>query len=258
MIQHQEADAPIYCSYPLDRAAHLRTDEAQATLREGDSASLILLNNGSALCIKNPEQPTARPAEVGMGSVGLAPVSPAKLVMDQSWVEQIVFLGIDQAGSPVYAGHTQSQNVTLPDGFDRAEWLDIRKCSAEMSAGDAALAGTANGLLQWHKANVFSEDTGENAASIDAGWARKSASSARCLTPMHCERLIMQPCTSDGRDTAPAMGYLPHKGLHGKGKPGAYVQCLSCPLYLAPRSLVLMQSDICTRGSCGHCDCYMQ
>lgn len=182
MVQPSETEAPVYCSYPLDRAAHLRTEEAQATLRQGDNASLILVNNGAALCMKTAQTATTQPADEGIPGVGLASISPARLFVDQCWLEQVVFLGIDQTGSPVYAGHTNSEDITLPDGFENAVWLDIRKNSTSMCAGDAALAGTANGLLQWHKTNIFSEDTGEHAAAIDAGWARKSMSSTRYLT----------------------------------------------------------------------------
>eukprot|EP00892_Ulva_mutabilis_P002921 jgi/Ulvmu1/1262/UM109_0060.1 len=178
MHTHSGTEMPVYCSYPLDRAANLRTEESQATLTQMDSASLILLSNGSALCTKERME-GSNGADVKTQDVALAPVSPARLFVGQSWIQQVVFLGVDRTGSPVYAGHTNSTDVTLPDGFEGAEWLDIRQYSVSMSPGDAAMAATANGLLQWHKANKFSEDTGDHAASVDAGWARKSASSAR-------------------------------------------------------------------------------
>ena len=183
MHPQSDADVPVYCSYPLDRAAHLRTEEAQANLRNRDSASMILLNNGSALCTKGGKDDSNERIGQSALDIFLASVSPARLFMDQAWVQQIVFLGVDRTGSPVYAGHTDSKEITLPDDFKDAEWLDIRTFSVSMCTADAALAGTANGMLQWHQTNVFSEDTGDRAACIDAGWARKSASSTRCLTP---------------------------------------------------------------------------
>lgn len=201
MGQHSNTEVPVYCSYPLDRAAHLRTEEAQATLRQGDNASLILMNDGAALCMQTAKHVTTPPPDEEMGSVRLASISPARLFVEQCWLEHIVFLGIDQTGSPVYAGHTNSQDIALPDGFETAVWLDVRKNSTSMCAGDAALAGTANGLLQWHQVNVFSEDTGEHAASIDAGWARKSISSTRYLT-YHVLVRIMQCTLSTGLSSA--------------------------------------------------------
>lgn len=179
--EDHNSDAPVYCSYPLERAAHLRTADHQSKLQQDENAELVLLYNGSALCTKSSQMAHGRG---DVETVGLAALKPAKDFIREDWVEHIVFLGIDKAeGTPVFAGHTGCQEVPLPDAFQSAEWLDIRKNSVLMSRSDAALAATANGMLQWHLSNVYSEDTGEQAASIDAGWARTSPSSSR-LVPL--------------------------------------------------------------------------
>lgn len=172
-LTHTSATAskPVFCDFPLDRAGHAREDpQVQAKLSGSDNATLVLLNGSNVLC--------ESAAKGSSESLLLSKLSPLREYQDRVQ-EPLLFLGISvDDGAPYFAAQTTQASQ---DSFPRASmsWVDLRKHSGDLNSADASLAGTAHGVLAWHKSCVYSEETGKEMTSGHAGWARFEGSSSR-------------------------------------------------------------------------------
>ena len=183
------ASKPVFCDFPLDRAGHAREDQqAQAKLSGSDHAILVLLNGSNVLC----ESAAKGSAE----SLKLSKLSPLREHRDRVQ-EPLLFLGVSKSdGAPYFAAQaaTASQDSFPAEGMS---WVDLRKHSGDMTGADASLAGTAHGVLAWHKSCVYSEETGKELTPGHAGWARFEDSSSRCDALASSDTAIARKSMSD-------------------------------------------------------------
>jgi NADH pyrophosphatase-like rudimentary NUDIX domain len=159
----------VFCEYPLNRAGHVRDrPELEAELQNQDSATLVLLKDGAVLCRDHAgAAPTVQ---------RLAPLRDHRELVQQP----IIFLGLSTDGAPHFAA---SIGKTQLPGAD-VTWVDLRKNSTQLEPADAALAGTAHGLLAWHRSCEYNEESGGPLVPGHAGWARVDESSKKCV-PVH-------------------------------------------------------------------------
>jgi NAD+ diphosphatase len=137
---------PGFTGAGLDRADHLRLDEAQLA---------AMMANGDARLL------------------GLAELDPqidgdGRLVWSsftEVVTEEIIFLGLDE-GVPLFAPLVRTNAIGL-----RA-WNVFRTLSM-MSARDAAIWGAARSLNEWHNRHLFCGMCGAPTAPFRAGWGRR-------------------------------------------------------------------------------------
>lgn len=160
---------PVFCDFPLDRAGHVRNSaEVEAELQQLDNAVLVLLRDGEALC---QSEATGVSSEATLALVKLFPLREHRGHVQQP----LIFLGKSKDGAPHFAAHSD-QSPPIAEGMS---WVDLRKDSGKIVPADAALAGTANGILEWHRSCKYSEVTGQPLVPGQAGWARIDESTSK-------------------------------------------------------------------------------
>lgn len=162
----------------LDRAAHLRADEAK--IAADPTARAIVLWRGKLLIVSEG------------GPLVRVPLDHP--VMADSGGAQ-VFLGLDDHG-PVFAVNLRCWDPVLTDAEAMNTFLDptlqnhpatgdavfaeLRAIMAVLSPRDAELAATARAVLGWHDSHRFCSTCGTLSNAVDAGWRRLCPS---CETP---------------------------------------------------------------------------
>ncbi len=152
-------DIPLGSS-PINRAAEHRTDEAwqsEAAVRE--DALFLLLQGGDPLLT------------VGEADRGLFWMGPE--IKRLGGEAQRLFLGLDKAGSPVFAIELASEfdlEASLIGGQTVPE--PLRSAMTFLGPLEANLATTARSLFEWHKSHPHCSRCGAKSESVEAGWKR--------------------------------------------------------------------------------------
>ncbi len=131
---------------PLDRAGHLRRDEAWlAAARSAPDARYAVFN-------------ALRPL--------LRADAPAWLQRDEIPSDSpAIFLGIED-GAPRFAVQVAE------DAPFEGVFTDMRSAAMRLSQGDSATLGCARSLFDWHARNGFCAKCGAASAIAEAGWKR--------------------------------------------------------------------------------------
>jgi NAD+ diphosphatase len=137
---------PGFTGAGLDRADHLRLDEAQLA---------AMMANGDARLLGLAE---LDPMIDGEGRLQWSAFAEAA-------TEETIFLGLDE-GVPLFAPLVRTHAIGV-----RA-WSVFRTLSM-MSARDAAIWGAARSLNEWHNRHGFCSICGAPTAAFRAGWGRR-------------------------------------------------------------------------------------
>jgi NAD+ diphosphatase len=126
-----------YTGGRLDRAGHLRTDDAFLTAALADPASrFTVFSRGKAL--------------IGGDDLPMAALVP-RPVVDAPWI----FLGL-QDGTPIFAVDLSAERDPMaalpPTG---AGFVDLRTLTALLGPDDATILATARGMLHWRATHQF-------------------------------------------------------------------------------------------------------
>jgi NAD+ diphosphatase len=143
---------------PLDRAGHLRKDDAwlKAAL-ESDRTSLIVFNNRRAFLY-----------ESGPGLF-------VRWLSGHVWEElgdksqPLIFLGLDSNQAPHFACEIADPSALGDLGF----FEELRPAALRLEMDKLPIIGTARSLLEWHGKNRFCANCGGPSRAIEAGWMRK-------------------------------------------------------------------------------------
>ncbi len=153
----------VFALYPLDRASNQRTDAAWLSARRADAKTLILpIWRQKPMLAKAPSGQT----ELMVMRPGLAEGLMAEGA-------PVVFLGCDKGGAWFAcdisaAPDPENQGPLAGLGF----FKDMRAAAMELSPADAAIAGTAKALVDWHQRHGFCAQCGSPTQLADAGWKR--------------------------------------------------------------------------------------
>lgn len=166
----KHAETVTFGGSGLDRAAHLRADEAQITT--DPTARTIVLWRGKLL-VTDEGGPLAR---LRLDHPVLADAGKVR-----------VFLGQDVDG-PVFAVNLSGWTPELPDAEALNTFLDptlqqhpatgeavfaeLRAIMTSLSPRDGELASTARAVLGWHDSHKFCSSCGTLSEAADAGWRR--------------------------------------------------------------------------------------
>lgn len=188
--------APVvntFAGNPLDRAGDRREDAAWLTeqLERDDGACLAIWDGGVLV-------------ETGPDGNRLAWLSPA-MARDAAG-DDWAFLGLWK-DAPVFA-------VRFPQEFDPTAgpleglgvFIDLRTAAASLDGPEAAMAGTAKSLFDWHARHGFCAACGQRTRPEAGGWKRRCDT---CET-QHFPRLdpvaIMLPVYSGGDEPRCLLG----------------------------------------------------
>ena len=174
----------------LNRAAPLRGTREQARLIADAKAQVLLIWRGKPLF------------EGGR----LCWVPPAHDMMQYQTGDK-VFLGLDDAGAPLFAADISPWTPEqLPDTLDAfadpsaqqhpslggaAQFLELRGMMTQLSARDGELAATARALLEWHRTHGFCGTCGGASVSVQGGWQRTCRACGRHHFPRTDPVVIM-------------------------------------------------------------------
>lgn len=151
-----------FALYPLDRASNQRTDSAWLAERLKDASTLVLpVWRQKPMLMKS-----AKGTELNLMRPGLA-----EKLMGEGAIT--VFLGCDKVGAyfacDISAADDPEQSGPLAGlGF----FKDMRMAAMELPPGDAAIAGTAKALIDWHQRHGFCANCGQRTKAAEAGWKR--------------------------------------------------------------------------------------
>lgn len=137
----------------VDRAAHLRSDDAFQQAARTDPRSMVLwVHSGSIAVIA--------------GSPTLALTALSALPADAD----VSFLGISPTGAAVFARHHfgPREEIELPEG---ASWIGLREIGHALDDHDAGLTVNAVALDNWRRATRLCPGCGEYLVTRQAGWS---------------------------------------------------------------------------------------
>ncbi len=139
--------SPGFTGSPLDRADHIRNDEAGYAALLGDWRARVLTLDGLDPVVSD---------QGGLAWQSLAEIADAA---------ELILLGLKD-DKPHFAALTTAHG----DAFrSPAIWRAL----AMLPAQDAAIYGTARSLIDWHNAHRFCGRCGGTTALFRAGWGRK-------------------------------------------------------------------------------------
>lgn len=161
----------------LDRAAHIRADQSALTTlrRQGDAACIALWRG----------KPLMTPLSDGRARIEYLQMDHATL---KDTPGSLIFLGIDQ-GSPRFAVDLSHLEIDLEDETRLDAFADLsvqrhkalplesgfaelRGASPRLDPSEAAMAGTARALMEWHRRHRFCANCGAPSEMSMAGWQR--------------------------------------------------------------------------------------
>lgn len=164
----------------LDRAAHIRSDEAalKTAMARHDAAAVVLWRG--------------KPLVRGEGFDELAMIPLDHPVLQAGYgvaVSLPVFLGCTEQGAPVFASDISSwepDNTDLsalglfldpseqvhPDFPKDHVFAELRRLMTRLSRRDAELAATAKAILGWHDSHRFCAKCGDPSKVTEGGWQR--------------------------------------------------------------------------------------
>jgi NAD+ diphosphatase len=181
---------------PLDRAAHLRRDQAWlAAALAAPDARYAIFNN-------------LRPLLRGD--------APAWLQRDESAGDSpAIFLGLYD-GAPRFAVEVADEAA-----FEGA-FTDMRSAAMRLSQGDSAILGCARSLFDWHARHGFCAKCGTASAIAEAGWKRICSSCAAEHFP-RVDPVVIMLALHEGRCLLGRQKAWPpgmHSALAGFVEPG--------------------------------------
>lgn len=154
----------FYTTQPLDRADHLRRDEAEITvLRESTAARVVLYHRGTML-IDNSSPAAPSVAQLQLTNF-LDPQLPT------------VFLGL-RGETPWFAMDLSHEDESSLGFHDSGEWLDLRQVGPLMSADDGALLAYSKAIMHWHQQSRFCALCGHANRTRHAGHVRVCSNEA--------------------------------------------------------------------------------
>lgn len=142
-----------YATTALDRAHLIRRDPAAVARAWADRRRRIV-----------PVWRNQHPLDGAFAPLCLADADPAAAV----------FLGLVD-GAPWFAVDLSDHEAPPDLG---GEWRDLRAAAPVLAAADAALLGTARGLLAWHRGHRFCGACGSPTVAEDAGHVRACAAAS--------------------------------------------------------------------------------
>lgn len=189
----------------IDRAHHLRQDEAWLREQEArESARLIPMWRDQSL-IETGEQPRA---------VMLANAQGAALRESAS---DIVFLGIDNESSYFAADLSHMEEPGQAPLPERGGFEDLRNLAGDMDRTEAGILAYARALLYWHRNHQFCGKCGAPTKSGKAGHERRCTNTdcARVHFPRTDPAVIMLATQGEGADEVGLFGR--NKRFSGRG-----------------------------------------
>ncbi|MEP3332525.1 NAD(+) diphosphatase [Sedimentitalea sp.] len=164
----------------LDRAAHIRSDEAalNSALNHRNAVAIVMWRG----------KPLVRGAELDQ----LARIPLDHPVLQAGYADAIpmpVFLGCDETGAPhfacdVSAWEPKDQDLAAlglfldpseqvhPDLPKDHVFAELRRLMTRLERRDAELAATAKAIIGWHDSHRFCAKCGAASEVTDAGWQR--------------------------------------------------------------------------------------
>lgn len=147
---------------PLERAAHLRRDDAfLRSVRENDETILVPIWRGRCLV-------TGRPAKALTPRLG-----EARALLEMA--REVVFLGLD-GEVPVLMLDLPPEH---PPEIEGGTFLDLFAVGAQLSADEVGLLAYARGMAHWHRTARFDPKTGLPTRLAEGGFARESEDGVR-------------------------------------------------------------------------------
>lgn len=153
----------VFANSPLDRAGHLRTDQAWLKSALADpNAAFIPVWKLMPFLIKNREG--KRETGWVTGDLALPLIRPGT---------NIIFLGLFR-NSPHFAIDISAISDPAKEGSlaGLGTFADLRTVAEEIDLGDAAILAQAKSLIDWHQRHGFCANCGQPTASADAGYKR--------------------------------------------------------------------------------------
>jgi len=150
-----------YTAVALDRAAHLRRDEAWIDARLADPATRVVALWQSLNLI---DDKAAEPKAVFLSAAdGQALVFQA---------EEVIFLGLDDTTAYAAVDISSLDDATAADIAAGGEFIDLRRLGALMGGSDASILAYARGMVHWHRRHRFCGICGQPTQSRDGGHVR--------------------------------------------------------------------------------------
>ncbi len=153
----------IFANSPLDRAAHLRTDQEWLAAALTDKRSLFIpVWKLMPFLIKNRE---------GRREAGWVTSELALPLMKPGATS--VFLGLHRDGAHFAIDVSDGPDPST-DGIlvGLGAFADLRTVAEEIDPGDAAILAQAKSLIDWHQRHGFCANCGEPTTLADAGYKR--------------------------------------------------------------------------------------
>ena len=153
----------VFANSPLDRAGHLRTDQAwlKSALADPNSAFIPVWKLMPFL-IKNREG--KRETGWVTGELALPLIRPGM---------NIIFLGLFK-NAPHFAIDISASSDPTKEGAlaGLGTFADLRTVAEEIDLGDAAILAQAKSLIDWHQRHGFCANCGQQTTIADAGYKR--------------------------------------------------------------------------------------
>jgi NAD+ diphosphatase len=147
-----------YTDGPLDRAELLRRDELWQRERLADPSSRIfpVWRSRSLVADDLPQ------------AVALA---PGAVLLEGC--EEVVFLGLDEAGRACFAADVSALDERVSrEPAEGARFIELRRVGAVLDRGQGAVLAYARGILHWHRRHRFCGACGSATESRDGGHMR--------------------------------------------------------------------------------------
>lgn len=142
----------------LNRAAHLR--DSAHTLLYPDRAQLLALHGGKIMIDLSHEEPR------------LDWISPRPEVL-RLLSEPPLFLGQSVNVPRFAADYSSLDDSGLASRLSmHGKFVDLRSIAGALTAGEASIAATAKGLLDWHLTHQFCSRCGTRSEMQNGGWRR--------------------------------------------------------------------------------------
>jgi NAD+ diphosphatase len=149
-----------FANSPLDRAGHLRRDEAWLeAARRAPTTRYVLLQNGRPVLAESNGELT--PAWHDATEIMWGPDIAIHL-----------FLGVGRQGEAYFAVELPGAGAinVIPRGDFRFD--DLRAAAMRLSWDDLAILGCAKSIFEWHARNGFCAKCGAPSQVAEAGWKR--------------------------------------------------------------------------------------
>lgn len=153
----------------LDRADHLRGDEAEMTRRRADPETLVIpFWRGKPLFDLQEAGPRLSWVSATDALVADSPEAP-------------VFMGLDDEGLAHFAADVsyiappdekpaEFVDRTTLDLSETRKFVDLRAIMGEIDHRDAGIAAAAKGIFEWHATHGFCANCGAKTNVASAGW----------------------------------------------------------------------------------------